>query len=169
MDVLHLEQLAILRAIVGYLGERGHCAWWQSAFFASGSQAFLAPLFARTQLLAQCNGVTQAACLIHDERIGVGQVYHLFRLSEDMEQGIHRLLNDDEVCKRVKTPLANREMALASLRDMTDRQEIAGIGPIRVSATSNLRSMEAWTVAAAHYLHAFEHGSQVYPYFRDSA
>ncbi len=169
MEADHLVKLATLRILVGYLGEREHFAWWQSAFFASGSQAFLAPLFARTQLLAQCNGVIRAAALIHDERIGVGHVYHLFRLPEDVEQGIYRLLNDDEVCERVETHLANRETALASLRELADRQEIASMGPTRVGATSNLRTMDSWSVAAAHYLHAFEHGSQVYPYFADSA
>ena len=169
MDADYLLRLATLRILVGYLGECEHFAWWQSAFFASGSQAFLAPLFARTQLLAQCNGVTRAAGLIHDERIGVGHVYHLFRLPEDMEQGLHGVLNDDEACGHIETRLANRETALASLRELAGRQEIASMGPTRVGATSNLRSMDAWTVAAAHYLHAFEHGSQVYPYFADSA
>ena len=97
MDADHLVTLATLRILVGYLGEREQFGWWQSAFFAPGSQAFLAPLFARTQLLAQCNGVTRAACLIHDERIGVGHVYHLFRLPEDMEQGLHGILNEEDV------------------------------------------------------------------------
>ena len=169
MDVDHLVKLATLRIVVGYLGEREQFGWWQSAFFAPGSQPFLAPLFARTQLLAQCNGVTRAAALIQDERIGVGHVYHLFRLPEDMEQGIHRILNEEDICARVEALLANRETALASLRELADRQEIAGLGPTRVGATSNLRTMDAWSVAAAHYLHAFEHGAQVYPYFGDSA
>jgi len=169
MDVAQLESLTTLRTVVGYLGEREQFGWWQSAFFAPGSQAFLAPLFARTQLLAQCTGVTRAAALIHDERIGVGHVYHLFRLPEDVEQGIHRILNEDEVCAHIEARLTSRETALASLRELAGRQEIAGLGPTRAGATSNLRSMEAWSVAVAHYLHAFEHGSQVYPYFTDSA
>ena len=169
MDVAQLESLATLRTLVGYLGEREHFAWWQSAFFAPSSQAFLIPLFARTRLLAQCSGVTRAASLIHDERIGVGHVYHLFRLPEDVEQGIHRILNEEVVCARIEAGVANQETALASLRELADRQVIAGLGPTRVGATSNLHSMDAWSVAAAHYLHAFEHGSQVYPYFRDSA
>lgn len=169
MDADHLAKLATLRILVGYLGEREHFAWWQSAFFAPGSQAFLAPLFARTQLLAQCNGVTRAAALTHDERIGVGHVYHLFRLPEDVEQSIHRILNREDVCTRVEAPLANRGTALASLRELAGQQEIAGIGPTRVGATANLRTLDAWSAAAAYYRHAFEHGSQVYPYFRDSA
>ncbi len=59
MESLQLEYLAKLRVVIGYLGERDQFAWWQSAFFSAGSQAFLAPIFARTQFLAQCSGVTQ--------------------------------------------------------------------------------------------------------------
>jgi hypothetical protein len=102
MNVGPIESLAALRTLVGFLGEREQFAWWPSAFFAPGSQAFLLPLFARTRLLAQCNGVTQAAALVHDDRIGVGQVYHLFRLPEDMEQAIHRFLNDEAACGRLE-------------------------------------------------------------------
>lgn len=165
MDVSHLESLATLRIIAGYLGEREQFAWWSSAFFAPGSTAFLAPLFARTQLLAQCNGVTQAAALVHDERIGVGQVYHLFRLPEDVEQGIHRLLNDDAECSRVETRLVDQSTALAALRGMASRPAAEGIGPTRIGSIDDLRTEEAWPAAAAHYLHAFEHGEQVFPYF----
>ena len=93
----------------------------RSPTFAPGSQAFLTPLFARTRLLAQCSGVTRAAALIHDERIGVGDVYHLFRLPEDVEQGIHRILDEEDVCARVEASLANRETALASLRELAGR------------------------------------------------
>ena len=47
-----------LRTVVGYLGEREQYAWWQSSFFGPGSKTFLAPVFGRTQVLAQCAGVT---------------------------------------------------------------------------------------------------------------
>lgn len=73
METTQLQQLAILRTVVGYLGERDQSAWWQSSFFGPSSRAFLQPIFARTELLAQYNGVTRAAALVHDDRIGVGQ------------------------------------------------------------------------------------------------
>ncbi len=168
MDVGPIESLAALRTLVGYLGERENFAWWTSAFFAPGSATFLAPLFARTQLLAQCNGVTQAAALVHDERIGVGHVYHLFRLPEDVEQGIHRLLHDEAACAHVQAQLIDQATALAALRTLGDQPAAAGIGPTRVGSTSDLRTPGAWTAAAALYLHAFEHGGQVFPYFADS-
>ena len=167
MDVGHLESLATLRILVGYLGEREQFAWWPSAFFASGSAAFLAPLFARTQLLAQCNGVNQAAARIHDERIGIGQVYHLFRLPEDLEQGIQRTLNDETACARVAVQVVDRTSALASLRALAGSASHGAVGPVRAGSAADLRSMAAWSTVAAHYLHAFEQGEQVFPYFRD--
>jgi len=167
MDVGPTENLATLRIIVGYLGEREQFAWWPSEFFAPGSAAFLAPLFARTQLLAQCNGVTLAAARIHDERIGVGQVYHLFRLPEDLEQGIHRTLNDDAACSRLAEQAVDRTSALISLRALAGSASPAAVGPVRAGSAADLRSMAAWSTVAAHYLHAVEQGEQVFPYFRD--
>lgn len=167
MDASHLSLLATLRIIVGYLGEREQFGWWPSAFFASGSDAFLTPLFAHTRLLAQCNGVTQAAALVHDERIGVGQVYHLFRLPEDIEQGMHHLLSDDVTRKRAESQLVDQSTALAMLRGLASRPAAEGIGPTRIGSIDDLRTQEAWQAAAAHYLHAFEGGGQVFPYFTD--
>jgi hypothetical protein len=57
-------------------------------------EAFLLPLFARKQCLTKSYGVTGAAWLVHYLLIGTGHIYHLFRLPEDLEQGIHRAVND---------------------------------------------------------------------------
>jgi ATP-dependent Lon protease len=76
MESKQLEHMAAMRAVVGFLGEKGQAAWWPSSFFAPGSTAFLSLVFPRTQFVAQCLGVTAAASKVHDERIGVGQVYH---------------------------------------------------------------------------------------------
>src|SRR5215212_10212064 len=66
MNATQLEALTTLRTVVGYLGERDQFAWWQSSFFAPTSRAFLAPVFGRTQALAQYAGVSRAAALVHD-------------------------------------------------------------------------------------------------------
>ncbi len=55
MDVELVERLAKLRLIIGYLAEREQFGWWQSSFFTQGNNAFLSPLFSRTQIVAQCN------------------------------------------------------------------------------------------------------------------
>ncbi len=167
MEATQIEQLATLRAVVGYLGERDHYAWWQSSFFAPGSRAFLQPIFGRTQLLAQCNGVTRAAAVVHDEHIGVGHVYHLFRLPEDVEQALHRALHDQELSQRISAVCASKDAALDYLLKEASAPDSTGIGPTRVGATSDLRHQEPWRIVAAHYLHSCGEGTEVYPYFVD--
>ena len=72
--------IAELRVLIGYLGEKGQANWWGSEFFSTTAAAFLAPIFNRSLFLAQYQGATAAAAKIHDEAIGVGSIYHLFRL-----------------------------------------------------------------------------------------
>ncbi len=164
MNVTQLEMIATLRAVVGFLGEREHYAWWQSTFFAPGSQVFLQPVFSRTPLLAQINGVTQAAALIHNERIGVGSVYHLFRLPEEMEQRLQQALQMPEIGARIPAVVANAETALATLRQQAAPLPAHSPGPVLVGNRRELRENLSWKLVAAHYLHAFGH-EQTYPYF----
>lgn len=167
MDSTFLEHLAALRAVVGYLGEQGQSAWWSSSFFAPSSKAFLSPVFARTVFLAQYQGVRQAAAKVHDERIGVGHVYHLFRLPEELEQAIHRVLHDQESIQRITRHAADKSAAISFLHEHGEKSSGAGLGPTRVAETAAIREQDAWRTAAGHYARAFEGGSQVYPYFAD--
>jgi hypothetical protein len=167
MDSAFLEHVAALRAVVGFLGEQGHYAWWPSSFFAPSSKAFLAPVFARTVFLAQCQGVRQAAAKVHDERIGVGHVYHLFRLPEDLEQAIHRILHDQEAVQRISHHVTDKSAGVGFLKEHGDLPNGAGVGPTRIAETAAIRESRAWRTAAGRYAGAFESGSQVYPYFAD--
>ena len=162
-----LEQLATLRAVVGYLGEKNQYNWWTSSFFVPNSYAFLAPVFARTPVLAQCMGVTRAAAVIHDKHIGVGRVYHLFRLPEDTEQAIHRALYEPDLCTRIAALTANRDAALAYLREKAVSPVTPGIGPTLIGKALALRAADAWSTAVTYYLQAFEKNVQTYPYFVD--
>lgn len=165
MQPIQIEALARLRTIVGYLGEREQYGWWPSAFFGTGSRAFLAPIFGKTQVLAQCNGVTRAAALVHDERIGVGNVYHLFRLPEDMEQSLHRALHETALTTQIGQIVTNKATALAELQAISKSTGVDSIGPTRMGDIQKLRDFDQWAVAAAHYRQAFERGHQIYPYF----
>jgi hypothetical protein len=168
IDQIKFESLVALRIVVGYLGEREQYAWWSSSFFAAGSKAFLTPVFGRTHVLAQSTGVTRAASLVHDERIGFGNVYHLFRLPEDLEQAIHRALHDSDMGARVGALVANQATALDYLRTTAGPYTGAGIGPTRVGDTHELRQDALWSIVAANYSHAFESLSQIYPYFSET-
>ena len=170
MQQADAEQLAALRAVVGLLGEKEQGGWWPCSFFGPGSPAFLSPVFPRTQLVAQCLGVTAAASKVHDERIGVGRVYHLFRLPEDVEQGVHVALHDPEIAGRVQQHLAGSEAAMAFLRKAagtTPETQDNGLGPRYMGEVSALRHPENWQLVAAVYASGFDGAGEVYPYFAD--
>lgn len=167
MDDAQFAPLAIMRAVIGFLGEREQYAWWQSSFFSPLSRTFLMPVFGRTILLAQCMGVTQAAALVHDERIGVGRVYHLFRLPEDVEQAIHRGLHTAPLAMQIAASVASQDAALAYLRGEARNGNGGGVGPIQVGAVHQLRERKSWRSLTAQYVCAFERGEQVFPYFSE--
>lgn len=169
MDSAQLKYLAKLRVAVGYLGERDQYAWWQSSFFSTGSQAFLAPIFARTQFLAQCSGVTRAAARVHDERIGTGHVYHLFRLPEDMEQDLHQLLHSPDLTHDITAFVGSKETAVNFLQQTTEPLTTTPVGPALISNVGALRDLTKWRMACAHYSYGFSQGITIFPYFGDYA
>ena len=161
MEVEFVETLAKLRLVIGFLGERDQFGWWQSSFFTKGSDAFLSPLFGRTQILAQCNGVTQAALIIHDERIGVGNVYHLFRLPEDIEQNIHNILHD----LKPQGIVADKETAIDYLEKNSIKPMQESLGPARGGDTRSLHDPNTWQIVSGLYLFALKNGINIYPYY----
>ncbi|MDI9546092.1 MAG: BrxE family protein [Chloroflexota bacterium] len=169
MDIAPFETLAALRIAIGYLGEQGQHGWWSSSFFSSGSSAFLTPVFPRSPNLARYTGVTQAASHVHDERIGVGRVYHLFRLPEDLELNLHRVAQDNLLWQSLAPYIRSKEAALAYLHGSTNSMADPAVGPIRVGDVQNVRRSSAWSILAALYANGFESGLHVFPYFSDIA
>ena len=160
-------QLAALRAIVGFLGERASSPWWKSGFFGISSQAFLAPTFPRTVLAARCHGVREAACRVHDEAIGTGRVYHLFRLPEELEQSGHRCLFDGSAQRLLEDAVSVPEKALEYLRRCAVTVSAGGTGPRHVGAVDGMRTFDRWKTVAGFYLYGFDNGKMVLPYFAD--
>jgi hypothetical protein len=158
--------LAKLRLVVGYLGERDQFGWWQSSFFAQGSNAFLSPIFSKTQLLAQGTGVTRAASLLHDERIGVGSVYHLFRLPEDMEQNIHRVLHEPAIEKDIRNLIVSQNTALEFL-SMRAVDSKSVTGPYLAGKLNSIREKTIWNQITNLYFAGFSNGHEIFPYFSD--
>src|ERR1044071_7696845 len=96
MKEKYLNKYLNLRLIVGFLGEKSQFGWCPTAFYEPSSRLFLEPVFPKTYRLAQYNGVREAARLLHDEYVGVGNVFHLFRLPEEMEQDLHTLMQEKQ-------------------------------------------------------------------------
>lgn len=168
MDSKQLEDLATKRIIVGYLGEREQFGFWQSSFFTQGSSSFLAPTFGRTQLLAQYNGVSRSAAITHDARIGVGNVYHLFRLPEDLEQSLYNIIKESLFEKKIRDITTTQNSALEYLRVSAKNTSNKGVGPTRIGKIKNLRDPKSWDTVSGLYLSAFEKNSEILPFFSDT-
>jgi len=165
MSEKYFVDIAILRLLVGFLGEQNQYGWWSSSFLNRESVAFLSPVFSRSCLLAQIHGVTAAACEIHDQRIGVGDVFHLFRLPEDIEVRLQRLYSSDELDIHAREVLQSRETALTQLDEISQSIGSSEVGPFLMADRDAVRDSHIWSVNAAHYLSGFNRGSEVYPYF----
>ncbi len=161
--------IAELRVLVGYLGEKGQANWWSSEFFSANAAAFLAPIFNRSVFLAQYQGATAAAAKVHDEAIGVGRIYHLFRLPIGLEQATAETLNDATFIKSLQDKLMGQESAMSRLVEL-----VAGIGtatatPGPVSLGQMGDDLGAELLRAAGIYHsAFKLGIQSLPYLRET-
>jgi hypothetical protein len=154
-----------LRLLVGYLGEKAQENWWSTTFFDSSSRFFLEPVFVRTTHLAQYNGVREAARRLHDEQIGIGKVFHLFRLPEEMEQDLQQLMINapDEWFAEI----GSQESALAALRDLSGESITVLEGPQSIGSLELFYRSSGPKALAQHYLEAFEQGIRSFPYFMD--
>lgn len=159
-----LSDALVLRILVGYLGEKSQFNWWPTTFFGPSSNLFLSPVFPRTTLLSQYHGILEAARRVHDERIGVGHVFHLFRLSEDYEHGLHSLLSDGSFSLPMES-FANKDSALAELQKLADGEISSSEGPVKLGSTEEITTPHGMRDIARNYLAAFAQGVRCYPYF----
>lgn len=159
-----VEKCLHLRLLVGYLGETAQFGWWQTTFLQSTSPQFLNPVFARTSKLAQYHGLREAARRLHDERIGLGRVFHLFRLPEEIERDLHKRMEEQIGVESLFGALANKEAALSALAILADGERVAAEGPINVGKTKDLPTNKALKEMARCYSAAFKQGVRSYPY-----
>lgn len=164
-----LEPVARLRLIVGFLGEKGQHAWWPTEFYSQTAPAFLSPIFAKTAALAQYHGVKEAAQLVHDERIGVGRVFHLFRLPETMEQLLFEFLRDPEVLGQLTDTLETAVEATEQLEAIAKSTAPLREGPLQIGTIGDLDSNRWLAEAARCYLAAFQADARCFPYLLDDA
>lgn len=158
-------QLARLRLLVGYLGEQHQYNWWPSAFLTPSSMAFLAPIFSKTAFMAQYQGVKAAASRVHDEHIGLGKVYHLFRLPERLEQMLYQHLQDQASVDSLRVALHDTDQALACLATWADSHPVSAEGPVLVGHIAELVHGQTVGRLAQHYWSAFTRNTHVYPYY----
>lgn len=154
---------AQLRLLVGFLGEASQRAWWPSNFLAPYAANTLAFVVPRTVQLAQLNGVTAAASLVHDQGLPAGS-FHLFRLPEGLEYEIHEFMRVDGGAGW--SPPSSSDEALERLATLAGGTNlVTRDGPLRLGAREDIYRPSTATTVAAAYLDGLKSGRRVVPYF----
>jgi hypothetical protein len=162
-----IHQIIGVRLAVGFLGEHEQAGWWPSMFLGRHAHAFLSPIFGAKTRMAQYHGVTEAACRAHDESIGVGRVFHLFRLPESIEQLMSSAFQEGNVPEEVTRCFDSREAAEGMLASLANGPTAVRPGPIRLGDAGMINTPSGVRLAAANYQAAFNTGIKCYPYFAD--
>lgn len=163
MTASSLPEILKARLLVGYLGERAQHAWWPTAFYDPASRLFLEPVFSRTSRLAQYHGIVEAARRLHDEYLSVGS-YHLFRLPEEIEQDLHKLVPRPEAVQFALHAMRNKDAALSSLKDLAGSVTVNSVGPTLIGNIGDLDTSDTVKAIAAAYLSAFTQHAETFPY-----
>lgn len=159
-----IEQFISLRTIVGFLGEKHQFGWWDTNFLSGTGLKYLEITFPRSVFSAAITSVTEAAKRVHDNRIGKGHVYHLFRLPLPLEQQIHAHLQSYKSDKII-SDIADRDSALKILKSMVNGDSKQAEGPAQVGTENDLYKPLSIKQMAKLYINAFENSKEVYPYF----
>jgi len=158
------EKLIFLRALISFLGEKSQFNWWDTNFLSETGLQFLSINFPRSSFSAGVNSVTTAARRLHDERIGKGGVYHLFRLPSSAEENVHNKLLQMDAAE-IKKMISHKETALENIETMLSSRDTVPEGPVQVGRLKNIMSNFAVSELAMHYYDAFKSGKQCFPYF----
>lgn len=160
--------IAELRLVVGYLGEKNQSNWWGSDFIGLSSEGFLAPVFPRTAMLARYQGVSEAAMLLHDEHIGVGANFHLFRLPDAVERATVKEVLSIDSKELMNSVLKSNQAALSRLNEIAIAETGKVEGPVVVGNYSDTTLEGMLRQSASYYLRAFEQDYKCFPYMREA-
>lgn len=160
-----VADILALRFAVGYLGERGQNDWWPSGFLAATAQPFLRPVFGTAVLGAQYHGACEAARRVHDDRIGIGKVFHLFRLPDTVENDLFERLTASSEKPEFAGFFSSVDAAKAKLTEIGGDPAEISPGPRRVGETDAIEESASIAKLAACYLAAFNGEIRCFPYF----
>lgn len=164
--LLPTEDITKLRMLVGFLGESPQNAWWDTNFLSKTGLQFLEISFPRTAVAAGCVSVSEAAKRLHDDRIGKGGVFHLFRLPSAFEERVHRhLLNTTP--GELLAAIESKETALRKLEEFAKSGGTASEGPVHLGDADEILTAHSVSEMATHYLNAFSKGVKTFPYFTE--
>ncbi len=162
---LDFDALLHLRIIVLALGESTHAGWWKSQFLSPVGQRFLNQLYPRSEFAAAVRSAIRAAKPVHDSSIGLGGVFHLFRLPQDVERHLSQtLLAKDSNLQTEITPWLAQQDNLLDALNRLGQPPLKRVlnGPQRMGSPRDIRSGTWIESVAAAYCAAFRAGSRVY-------
>jgi hypothetical protein len=164
MDLI--KNVCEYRLLIGFLGEKHQAKWWDSSFLSSSSSAFLAPVFPNSIVMAQYSGVCQAASIVHDEHIGIGRHYHLYRLPDSIERALLKSLHDKNISAEVSKHTVTKDSAIERLRQLGAEEIDRAEGPVAVGDFSDTEMTALLWRSLSHYVDAFQSGYTSFPYMR---
>ena len=161
LDIEKRQSIALLRACISFLGEKDQCNWWPSSFLSKSGEIFLTPVFPKTNVMARITGASIAAQVVHDEHIGIGDVFHLFRLPENIEHDISQAL---AIESSILDNISSKDTAHTTLQMLTNGDTTQGIGPLLLN--QNKINETVINQMASAYLAGFNNNQTVYPYYK---
>jgi hypothetical protein len=159
-----VAQLALLRALVAFLGEKDQFGWWDCSFLGLTGRKYLTITHPRSHVATGVIAASEAARRVHDARIGKGRVYHLFRLPHATEQKLHRHQLTEDASGLV-TAFESKDKALQVLKALAKDPDGTPDGPIKLGGVKTLSSSTIVGKLAGMYLGAFRASKQTMPYF----
>jgi len=159
-----IGQIALLRLVVGYLGQQKQSGWWDCNFLDATGIRFLETTFPRTAWAAALRSTTEAACIVHDQALGRIGSFHLFRLPPALEDQLEHAIDRIDWTSYQKQ-IESRDAALNILQQTADVVVKAPTGPVQVGTANKISTNTAIREFAAHYCSAFQDGIRCYPYF----
>jgi hypothetical protein len=158
--------LLTLRILVLALGESHHAGWWKSQFLSHTGLSFLERIYPRSTFAAAVRSAGRAARTVHDANVGKGDVFHLFRLSRELERQIDITLTEQSQALQTQYHplLMDREQLLEALETLAgDTPTMVSMGPVRLSVSK----AGLVPTMATMYSQAFCSGTQVFPYLEE--
>jgi hypothetical protein len=159
-----VESVWRLRLAVMFLGERPQHQWWDTAFLNSLGCRYLSLVFPKNPVLSACTAAGEAACHVHEERIGKGSARHLFRLAPEMDLRVRALAQSLKLEELLS--ICSTEAALNLLDSMAAGASTNAVsGPVRRGSLKDLTDPASLAGLAAAYASGFRSGTPVFPYF----
>lgn len=153
-----------LRIAVAHLGEKHYASWWGTGFLDPVGFRYLELVYPKTAAAASVKAASEAACRVHDERIGRGRVAHLFRLTHEGEARWRGSLAQLKMAELRE--MCSKDAALKLLDTLAaGAKAAAGSGPTQIGALKEVATAPGLARWAATYAAGFRSGTMVFPYF----